>query len=289
MRLDVVIVTYRSAEHLPACLALLPTDAHVIVVDNASGDEAPDLAQHAGATVVRNSTNRGFAAAANQGAGEGTGELVLFLNPDATVGPSDVETLVASFERDPEMGAAGPRLVTPDGALQRAWWPFPSPGTTWAEALGLHRLLRRGPDEQGFVVGACLVVRRQAFEVMGGFDDRFWLYGEEADLCRRLSDAGWKVRLVPEAVATHVGGASGDGSTGVAFEHFQRGAEHFIVKHHGRAGLVFHRLGLLVGSVVRLPALLLLPGDPRTERRRRMAWRQAHRLLTHPTQVEVIK
>lgn len=282
-----MIVTYRSAEHLPACLAPLPGDANVVVVDNASGDEGPDLAERAGATVVRNPTNRGFAAAANQGVRMGSGDALLFLNPDAVVGQADLSTLLATLAGDPALGAVGPRLLSPHGHEQRAWWPFPSPLATWAEALALHRLWQgTGKEAPGFLVGACLLARRAAVEEVGGFDERFWLYGEDADLCRRLYDAGWEARLVREAVATHVGGASGDGPAGVAFEHFQRGAEHFIAKHHGPSGLVLHRLGLLFGSVLRLPALLLRPGDARTRRRWRMARRQARHLATHPTRVE---
>lgn len=290
MRLDIVIVTYQSAADLSACLGALPPDAEVVVVDNASLDGSAEVAQAAGAQVLRNGGNRGFAAAANQGAARGDRELVLFLNPDAVVAGGDLATLVAALDAEPRLAAAGPRLLGPGGREQRAWWPFPSPAATWAEALGLHRLRRRrSPAGQpGFVVGACLLVRRASFEAVGGFDERFWLYGEEADLCRRLWDAGWQVRLVPEAMATHVGGASGDGSAGVAFEHFQRGAEHYIAKHHGATGLVVHRLGLLVGSALRLPALLLRPGDPRTARRWRMARRQARRLVTHPTRVEAL-
>lgn len=290
MRLDVVIVTYRSAAHLPACLEALPPDAHIVVVDNASGDGSAEVARAAGAQVLRNGDNRGFAAAANQGAREGDGELILFLNPDAVVGACELEVLTAGFEADARLAAAGPRLVTPGGDEQRAWWPFPSPGATWAEALGLHRLgCGRSEKRKGFVVGACLLVRRRAFEALGGFDERFWLYGEEADLCRRLWDDGWQVRLVPEAVATHLGGASGDGPGGVAFEHFQRGAEHYIAKHHGPAGLVSHRAGVFVGSVVRLPVLLLRPGDPRTSRRWRMVRRQVRHLVTHPSRVEALR
>lgn len=289
MDLDIVIVTYRSATHLPACLSALPADAKVIVVDNASGDRSTEIAEAAGAAVVRNSENLGFAAAANQGAREGTAGLLLFLNPDAVIGQDHLESLVAAFSADASLAAAGPLLISPDGAEQRAWWPLPTPAGTWAEAVGLH-LLRRPPGTgRGFVVGACLIVRRSAFDALGGFDERFWLYGEETDLCRRLWDAGWQVRLVPSAVATHIGGASGDGAAGVVFEHFQRGAEHYIAKHYGRVGLVLHRLGLLVGSTLRLPALVLRPGDARAARRWRMARRQARRLLTHPTRVDALR
>ncbi|MBW3556573.1 MAG: glycosyltransferase family 2 protein, partial [Actinobacteria bacterium] len=275
------------AEHLPACLAPLPDNANVVVVDNASGDEAPDLAERAGATVVRNPTNRGFAAAANQGARMGSGDALLFLNPDAVVDRADLSTLLATLAGDPALGAVGPRLVSPHGHEQRAWWPFPSPLATWAEALGLHRLWHgAGKEAPGFLVGACLLARRAAVEEVGGFDERFWLYGEDADLCRRLWNAGWSVRLVPDATALHIGGASGESVSDMTFEHFQRGAEHFIQKHHGAAGLVLHRLGLLVGSVLRLPVLLLRPDDPRGDRRWRMIRRDLHHLLTRPTRVE---
>lgn len=285
LRLDVVIVTYRSAAHLPACLAALPAAAQVVVVDNASDDNSAAVAEAAGVHVVRNHENRGFAAAANQGAREGDGDLVLFLNPDAVVAARDIRLLCAAFTNDNRLGAAGPRLVAPTGGEQQAWWPLPSPGGTWVEALAAHRLLRRQNPRKGFVVGACLVVRRVAFDAMCGFDERFWLYGEETDLCRRLWDSGWKVRLVPEATATHVGGASGDGPGGVAFEHFQRGAELYIAKHNGATALVLHRIGLLVGSALRLPALVLLGDEPRAATRRRVAARLARQLVTHPTRV----
>jgi GT2 family glycosyltransferase len=285
VRLDVVIVAYRSAEHLPACLAPLPDDAHVVVVDNASGDDSPDLAEAAGVEVVRNPTNRGFAVAANQGAAAGSAEAVLFLNPDAVVQRDDLSRLLAALEADPTLAAVGPRLVSPAGHEQRAWWPFPSPLGTWIEALGLHRLRRPvGSEAQGFVVGACLLVRRHAYEAVGGFDERFWLYGEEADLCRRLWDKGWKVRLVPEAVATHVGGASGTTVSGVAFEHFQRGAELFTAKHHGGWGLASHRVGLLVGSLLRLPFLVVMRRRS-AGRRAAMVSRLVRRLATHPFEV----
>jgi GT2 family glycosyltransferase len=243
--------------------------AQLYVVDNASTDASADIAEAAGARVVRNAENRGFAAAANQGAALGTGELILFLNPDATLAPDDLALLVRAFD-DPSVGAAGPRLVHPDGAEQRSCWPFPSPVRTWREAFGF------ASASADFVVGACLLVRRDAFERLGGFDERFWLYGEETDICRRLRDCGLRVVHVPEARAVHVGGASSAALGSATFEHFQRGAELFIRKHHGRGGLALHRLGLLVGSLLRLPV--------RPERRPIVA-RLVRELIRRPTEV----
>jgi N-acetylglucosaminyl-diphospho-decaprenol L-rhamnosyltransferase len=286
---DVVVVTYRSVDLLERCLASIPDGCPVTVVDNASGDGSAELAERLGALVVRNPANTGFGAAAGQGAARGDGDLILFLNPDAELAPGSLGQLVEAFQAEEGLAVAGPTLVSVSGAPQRSWWPFPSPGRTWMEALGLHRLLREPEGTNPavpFVVGACMVVRRDRFEELGGFDSTFWLYGEEADLCRRARAAGWEVRCVTGATARHVGGASGGSDGGVAFEHFQRGSELFILKHHGRRGLFVHRVGLLVGSVVRLPALALQRGGDqggRFARRLAMVRRLLRILVTHPT------
>lgn len=285
---DVVLVAYESAAALPHSLSPLPPEAAVIVVDNASRDESADLAESLGAHVVRNAENRGFAAAANQGARLGRAPLILFLNPDAVVEPDDLRRLARALASDDRLAAVGPRLVRPDGREQRAWWRFPSPARTWAEALGLHRLRPDRPGPRGevdFVVGACLLVRRRAFEQAGGFDERFWLYGEEADLCRRFRSLGLRVALVADAVARHAGGASGEALGGDAFEHFQRGAERFVLVHHGPAGLALHRLGLLAGSLVRLPPLAFRRADGRFSTRRAIAARLFRELATRPTEL----
>jgi GT2 family glycosyltransferase len=291
MTLDVVVVTYESARHLPRCLAGLPAGTEVVVVDNASSDGSAELARALGAQVVRNPRNLGFAAAANQGVRLGKGDLVLFLNPDATIDPESLERLAAAVGDDDGVFAAGPRLRHPDGREQRAWWPFPSASATWVEALGLHRLRRATPGQDGsvpFVVGACLLARRRHFEALGGFDERYWLYGEEADLCYRAARRGWTVRYVPEAAAEHVGGASGHAIGSLAFEHFQRGTEHFILEHHGRRALLAHRLGLLSGSLLRLPLLYAgrrSAAGARLAVRRAATARLAGVLLRHPTRV----
>lgn len=284
---DVVVVAYESADTLTACLAALPAEARAVVVDNGSQDGSAAAAEQLGARVVRNHENRGFAAAANQGAMLGAAELVLFLNPDAIVGGGDLEQLVDALVAHPSTAAVSPRLLRADGGEQRAWWPFPSPAETWREALGFHRLRPARPARDGavpFVAGTCLLVRRRAFEAVGGFDERFWLYGEDADLCRRLWSAGWRVKIVSGAVAVHVGGASGTGDAARTFEHFYRGAEHYVAKHHGPGGLAVHRAGLLVGSALRVPFLAVRrSGDAR--RRLATAARAARLLLSQPGRV----
>lgn len=283
VELDVVVVTHRSAEHLPHALRALPADGHVVVVDNASDDASVEVARRAGATVVANRTNAGFGAAANQGAAMGRAPFVLFLNPDARIEPEAVHRLVGELVARPSLGAVGPRLRHPDGARQRARWPFPSSAETWRWALGGRRRRPLGHDhggaDGGFVVGACLLVRRTAFEEVGGFDVRYWLYAEEADLCRRLRDAGHEVDVVAEAEAVHVGGASGPPADPLVVDHFDRGTERFVREHEGVGGLLSHRAALLVGTTLRAA---IERGEPRHRARRRALLR---RLRRRPTDV----
>ncbi len=278
--LDVVIVTYRSAGQLAGCLASIPDrpDVRVIVVDNASGDDGPEIARGAGATVIENGDNRGFAAAANQGVAAGAGAAVLLLNPDARLRPGALDAMLGRLD-DPSVGIVGATLVHPDGSPQRSRWPYPSPGQMWAEAFG-----RRVDDADGFVVGACLLTRRVVWDRLGGFDEAYWLYGEECDLCARAEQDGWRVVLATDAVVEHEGGASGRESSALVAEHFARGADRFVRTHHGAAALVSYRLAGLVASLLRWPLLRVRhPGDPRLAVRSRQIRRTAGVLVRHPT------
>lgn len=283
---DVVVVAYESAEHLSACLDSVPAGAPTVVIDNASSDASPAVAAAMGAQVVRNLTNRGFAAAANQGAALGDSDLVLFLNPDARIAPPDLSKLIDALRSDPSVAVAGPRLVHPDGSEQRPWWPYPSASRSWLEAFGLHRLVPHADRRDvPFVVGACFLVRRSVFDALGGFDESFWLYGEEADLCRRAVSAGWRVRYVPEAVSTHVGGASAEAAGAkMVSEQFCLGTDRFVHKHGGRMALASHRLALLAGSAVRVAALAATgrPRHPTAVERRRLVRRQLRVLASAP-------
>ena len=279
MNVDVVVVTYNSAKELPELFEALGGAAPVTVVDNASTDDSADVAEAHGAKVVRGTVNAGFGAGCNRGAKLGSADYLLFLNPDARIERPDLEQLVAAFDRNPDFAIGSPQLSLADGRPQRVVWPFPTARDGWAEALGVERLF---PNHRAdFVVGACLFVRRSAFEAVGGFDERIWLYGEETDLCRRLRDAGGTVAVVSESLATHIGGASGDTVRGLVREHFTRGGEHFISKYQGRGALVSYRLAMLVGSAVRGG----LGVGARVELHRWRFRRTAQVLRHHPTSV----
>jgi N-acetylglucosaminyl-diphospho-decaprenol L-rhamnosyltransferase len=191
------------------------------------------------------------------------GRYVLLLNSDAFLHPRSLRELVAALERHPTAGVVGARLLNLDGSLQRSAWPFPHASRIALEALGLHRPLRRlgliddlgtwKHDEErevDFLIGACLLLRREALLEVLGFDEAFWLYGEEADLQRRLSRRGWSTVLAPTAVVTHVGGASSAESLN-RLRHFYGGQRAFLKKHGPPYAWSVARISLVVGSVLR--------------------------------------
>jgi glycosyltransferase involved in cell wall biosynthesis len=282
--LDVVVVTYQSENHLASCLGSLPEWARVTVVDNASWDSSADLAERLGATVIRNPDNRGFASAVNQAVSQTASKIVLLLNPDAVVDEANLLTLLAAFKNS-NVAVAGTRLITPAGEEQRPWWPFPSPSRQWLAVLSAERLVDAvNRSNAGFVVGACFAVRKSVFEELNGFDEDFWLYGEEADFCKRAGDIGYEVKLISEASANHIGGASSKGRESKTFEHFVRGGERFVLKHHGEIGLVSYRIASVLRHGVRA---LVRKGEERTLHRNFVS-RYVAALSLHPRSIEPI-
>jgi len=221
-RVAVVIVSFEAREALLACLDSLRAHASLpietVVVDNASTDGTGDAvrAAHPSVLVVANTENAGFARACNQGWRTSRAPLVLFLNPDAEVTPGAVETLARLLEERPEVGAAGPRTGSADGTIQVSTGPDLTPfAELWqrrlvlgvarrdAGALAEAEDLHSREHEPDWVSGSCLAARRAALAAVSGFDERFFLYEEDADLCRRLRAAGWRVVFTPAAEVRH--------------------------------------------------------------------------------------
>lgn len=260
-----VVVAYRAAGLLPQCLDALDAAAgglalERIVVDNASGDAtAAVVGARPPVRLLANDANRGFAAAANQGAREAHGRLLLFLNPDARPAPASVAALVSALEGAERAGLAGARLLWPDGTPQPSAWPAPSLATLVFEALLLRNLWPRSrldhieaPADPPFAVpclsGACLLARRSCFDALAGFDEGFFLYHEDWDLCLRARDAGWSCLLVPAASAVHDRGASAFANRGDFWRRYHESRDLLIRKHfrgaRRTAALLLHRLGL---------------------------------------------
>jgi N-acetylglucosaminyl-diphospho-decaprenol L-rhamnosyltransferase len=223
---DVVVVSYGSRATLRDGVAPLAgtPGVRVIVVDNASPDDALDTIADLDVVVVRAGRNGGFSFGCNLGAAAGDAPYLLLLNPDARLEPGALDHLRAVLDADAGAALAAPRLLEDDGSTAPSLRRFPRLRSTLAQALFLHRLLPRldelvrepaayeAPSRPEWVSGACMLIRRSAFEQLGGMDERFFLYCEDTDVCRRIWDAGLTVRYEPAAVARHVGGVSGDRS-----------------------------------------------------------------------------
>jgi N-acetylglucosaminyl-diphospho-decaprenol L-rhamnosyltransferase len=223
LEVDVVVVAYRSAAHLRACVEPLAGAAglHVVVVDNACPDRSTSLVSDLPVEIVEMGFNAGFGAGCNAGAKRGHGEAILFLNPDARIQPQDVLCLARLLSSDGSVGACGPRITDPSGRTTPTMRRLPRLSTAFAEAFFLHHLFPRAAWTSEIVhagyerstaaewlSGAVLCVSRMAFERVGGFDERFFLYCEDTDLCFNLRETGFRVLYEPAASAHHEGGAS---------------------------------------------------------------------------------
>jgi N-acetylglucosaminyl-diphospho-decaprenol L-rhamnosyltransferase len=263
-RVDVVVVTHNSRDELRAAVEPLSRIDGVttIVVDNASSDGTLETVAGLPVSRVARATNDGFAVGCNVGWRVGTAPHVLFLNPDAAIAEPALALLVDALEGDDGVGAVGPKILQPDGGLDYSQRSFPRVRTTFAQALMLHRfapratwsdeIIRRREEydrtsSPDWLSGACLLVRRSVLEQLDGFDEAFFLYAEDTDLCRRIRDAGLAVLYVPDAVAIHEGGASAPRPQ--LFSVLVESRIRYARKHESPAGAFFERCGIVLNAL----------------------------------------
>ncbi|OCI32666.1 glycosyltransferase [Oerskovia enterophila] len=265
---EVVLVAYGSPDLVRDALAPLVGKLSLTVVDNSSLPTIQEVAELAGARYLDPGRNGGFAAGVNHGIRhrQVPGADVLLLNPDAVVTPEDVLTLQARLHEAPDLASVGPAQVDGDGESARVVWPYPSPTGTWVEAVGLGSL-RRAPADRSFVIGSVLLLRADALEEVGLFDESFFLYAEETDWAYRATLLGRRHVAVPEVQALHLGGATSSDPTRRE-THFHASQERYLRKHFGAVGWQLARTGVLAGSVARGVALR---GEGRAAARRRVS------------------
>ena len=234
---SVVVVTYHNAADIAQCLeAVQKAELHllmeVIVVDNASGDDTVTVARSAApdATIIEQSANVGFARGCHAGANVAKGDWLLFLNPDAFIAPEAIDALLDCALDHPPTAIVGGRFLNEDGTVDpRSWWGRPSPWSALCFALGLSTLLpgnrffdaesprpwTSDPEETRVapvVSGALMLVKRDLWDELGGFDQTFFIYGEDADFCLRAAAVGRQPMVTARAVCHHPGGKSSSGA-----------------------------------------------------------------------------
>jgi N-acetylglucosaminyl-diphospho-decaprenol L-rhamnosyltransferase len=252
-----VVVTYNGLPWVEQALESV-RGHETVVVDNGSSDGTVELVRERfpEATVVEQE-NRGLAAGWNAGMARASGRYFLILNADAWLTEGSLERLVAFADEHPEAAVIGPKLLNPDGSLQRSVRGFPTVWRLATEYLFLRKLAPRSQALNGFyaagfehdrvreaefLMGACMLVRRDAVDAVGPLDESFFLFSEETDWHYRFVKAGWKVLFYPRAECVHVGGASHGGRM---FRENVRGHLRFLHKHRGRREAERARLVLL--------------------------------------------
>ena len=248
-----VIVTFESREFIGASLDSLAKTARgflkeVVVVDNASSDGSANTAQGhpLQPMVLSNPENIGFGRATNRGAAEISGEYLLILNPDCVAQPNMVAELVNFLDHRAPAGACGPMISSPDGEFQYgSRRGFPTPLNSLFYLLKLDRLFPRNRVLGGYQLrhldprlemtaeclsGACMMVRRDVFQAIGGFDPDYFLFGEDIDLCWKIHASEREIWYVPSARATHIKGASMRSAPKRAQHEFYESMRLFVTK-----------------------------------------------------------
>ncbi|MBM7504141.1 glycosyltransferase family 2 protein [Agromyces aurantiacus] len=272
-RVAVVTVSYNSGGQLPAFLdsvaALSTRPGSVVVADNASADvaETRSLTAARGVRLVELGENAGYGAAVNaavRALPPGV-EYVLVSNPDVAMSADALAVLVDALDRQPAAGAVGPRILNPDGTTYPSARNLPSlrtgvghallgtpwPTNPWTRA---YRAETQSPDRRrsvGWLSGACVLVRRRAFDEVGGFDPGYFMYFEDVDLGLRLGRAGWLNAYEPDAVVTHIGGLSTKKESRRMVLAHHRSAERFLRRKYASPLLAPLRWALVAGLRLR--------------------------------------
>jgi N-acetylglucosaminyl-diphospho-decaprenol L-rhamnosyltransferase len=264
--LSIIIVNWNVRDLLAACLrSLEPARARlalqVIVVDSHSADDSVAMVRRdfPWVELIACEENVGFPKGNNLGLARANGRYILLLNPDTEMVGDALSTMIAYIEARPDVGALGPQLLNPDGSVQSSRRRFPTLATalfesTWLEPLAPASILRHyyvqdvangETTDVDWVTGACLLVRREVVDQIGGLDEDYFMYSEELDWCRRIKMAGWQIVYLPAAQVIHHVGKSSEQAVTARHINFQRAKLRYFYKYHGRLTAWLLRLFIL--------------------------------------------
>lgn len=285
----IVIVSYNTREILQNCLEALYRGSdgigmEVFVVDNDSRDNSAQMVRETFPQVrlIANKANLGFAAANNQAFMLAKGHYIILLNPDAYVGPSSIPNAVKFMDQNPRCGLCGGKIISPEGKLEPSARRFPTPLFKLLTLSGLSarfpksRIFNRHefgefahnrPLEVDWVPGTFTIIRKEMLEKIGEFDERFFIYYEETDLCLRAKKAGWSIFFIPDAEVMHIGGACSktrkdktfDSAASQVLSFRMRSEWLYYRKNHGIIALLASSGVELCWNAIRYAKNLLLP------------------------------
>lgn len=271
--ISIIIVSWNTKKYLEECLTSLSSidgnlSVQIIVVDNASSDGTPEMirAQFPSVTLIETGANLGFARGNNVGMKEANGKYVCLINSDVNV-PSDcLPKMYRYMEQEPSIGLLGPSMLGGDGIVHRSGMRFPTIWNTFLRATTLDAIFKNSTLFGGYLMsdfrfdrttdmdvlnGWFWMARREALDQVGPLDDRFFMYGEDIDWCKRFHLAGWRVVFYTGAQAVHYGGASSSNAPLRFIVEMQRANFQYWKKYHGRASFFFYLLICCIHYVVR--------------------------------------
>jgi GT2 family glycosyltransferase len=259
--LSIVIVNWNTRDLLLELLGQLTSsprlDSEILVVDNQSSDDsvAAVAAGFPGVVLLPQPKNGGFAFGVNRGLERARGDWILLLNTDAQADWEALERFVAAAAAEPHAAVFGPRIVDEHGVHQVSTWPRHRPRHYLSQALFLGRLWQPAPittrGDVDCVSGCVFLLRRDVLQLVGGFDERFWMYYEEADFCERVRRAGRRVCWLPDASFVHVGGLSAAQAAERTFLAFRESCLLYHAAWHGRLATEWVRACLVLGHLLR--------------------------------------
>jgi GT2 family glycosyltransferase len=281
---SVIVVSHNTRDELLRCLGSLSSvtvPVEICVVDNASADGSADaVAQRfPDVRLIRNADNAGFGRANNQGLAATRAPFVLLMNSDAELRPGCLEAMLGLLRDRARLGIVGPKTLEEDGAVQVCFGPELTPLREWKQRRLVHGVKQRCPaalreaaeaasreHEPAWVSASCLLARREALAAVSGFDEGYFLYEEDVDLCRRVRQAGWSILFTPAAEAVHHLGRSVARDPERARFEYQRSHLRYYALHNGR--LASAALRVYVGAASAAGWIASLgPGDQRARRR----------------------
>ena len=269
-RLSIIIVTYNSRRDIEGCLTSLTGDGaprvdhEIVAVDNASTDDTVSCLRERwpGGRVIAAGGNLGFAAANNLGIRQTFGELVLLLNPDTIVDRGAIDRLVATLDGQPNAAIVGPRIEDAEGRAELSFGRMISPlaearqkllvvggARQWPVVAGLVERMTRRARTVDWVSGACLLARRSDLDAVGLFDERFFMYTEDVDLCASVRARGRAVLFEPSARIVHLRGRSRVSASSATHAAYRRSHLAFYEKHHPRWAPLLRRYLRVRGQI----------------------------------------
>jgi GT2 family glycosyltransferase len=251
--LQTIIVTWNNSGTIMKCLQSIKECApaylsSVLLIDNHSTDGSiPDVeTSYPEILVIKNSVNLGFAKAVNQGLMNSSSRYCLILNPDTIVNPDTLQGLTEFMEKTPEVGLAGPQVISPDNIQELSFGCFPNVWNEYIQRKRYYQLERKEPTiidwmyhqikeskEVDWVSGVCMIIRREAVEKAGYLDENYFMYYEDIDYCHTLKDAGWKIYYYPQAIIQHARGTSMKQNQDEVMKEYRKSQKYYYQKYCG--------------------------------------------------------